>query len=294
MDYSLTQLQAFVATVEQGSFKEASTTLNKRPQVIAKLVNALEDSCDQTLFERQVRRLTITEAGKNLYPFARRIILDSEQFKRQLMALSSDLPSEFKVAIDTSIFCADISACYLAVLEEIPTIKLEVLSGDTSQVLEWITSGNAEIGLIYSSFSVESGLIQIPAFNFSVIEVASPDFIQRGAVISETELAHLAQIVPKFVYQKKHEKFYVMSDKTIICNNMQEMIQMAIAGFGWSRLPAFLVEPYLQSEQLHEFSIEGGSSVTWYANVIHVDQAELTLASDIFLEKVHALPDRLI
>lgn len=293
MDYSLAQLHAFVATVQHGSFKEASQHLNKRPQVIAKLVNALEDSCDQILFERQVRRLVITDAGKDLYPLARRIILDSELFERQLSALSSGVPSEFKVAIDTSLSCADITACYLAVIDEIPTIKLEVLSGGTSQVLEWVKTGEAEIGIIFSPLSLESGLIQIPTFNFSVIEAASPDFIHRGAVMSEQELAHLLQIVPKFVYQKRHDQFYVLSDKTIICNNVQEIINMALAGAGWCRLPTYLLEPYLQNNQLHEFSIEGANRVVWHASIVHAEQTELTLASDIFLEKVQNLPDRL-
>ncbi|RKF15691.1 LysR family transcriptional regulator [Alginatibacterium sediminis] len=293
MDYSLAQLQAFVSTVEHGSFKDASIELNKRPQVIAKLVAALEDSCDQLLFVRHVRQLKITTEGKTLYRLARRVILDAQAFERQLSAMDQNQPSEFKLAIDTSLACPMVSGCYLAVLEEFPSINLEVLSGGTSQVIEWVRRGQAEMGLIFSPLTEEQGLTQITVYNFSVVEVASPQLINHGAVVDEHQLAQLPQLVPKFVYEYKHDNIYVFSDKTIVSNNVEESIRIMLSGKAWCRLPGYIVQPYLDNQQLHEFSIEGANRVVWHASIVHPEQAELSLASDIFMERVQMLPDRI-
>ncbi|MDO6761967.1 LysR family transcriptional regulator [Agarivorans sp. 1_MG-2023] len=293
MNYSLSQLQAFVSTVESGSFKQAGMLLNKRPQVIAKLVGALEDSCNLSLFERKVRQLVITDEGKILFRLAKRIMQDAQQFDSQLTAFDQALPNEFKVAIDNSLVCQQVTECYLEVLSQIPTIELEVLSGETLQVLDWVNAGDAELGLVFSPLVEQSELAQIDVFHFSMVEVAAKQVVTQGSVLGEQEVAKLSQIVPKFIYQLGHQEVYVSSDRNIISNNAQESIAMMLAGTGWCRLPCYIVQPYLDSGDLNEFSLEGANRIIWHGSVMHNKNKELSMAGDIFLEKAMALQDRI-
>jgi DNA-binding transcriptional LysR family regulator len=293
MNYSLSQLQAFVATMDEGSFKMAALSLNKRPQVVAKLVATLEDVTNVQLFEREVRQLIPTQHGKMLYRYAKRLVQDSEIFEGQLKSLDQTTPSEFKVAIDSSIANPALTACYLEVLKQFPTIELEVMTGGTSQVLEWLRTGQAELAVVFSPMLELKGFNQVDVFNFAVAEVAAPNLVRHGSIMDKSELADLSQIVPRFIYEFGHQDLYVASPRQIICNNMIESIQMMRAGVGWCRIPRYLAEPLIKRGELHEFSMSGTTQILWYACAVYPENKELTWAGDVFLEQAMKLEDYL-
>ncbi|MEZ9925521.1 LysR family transcriptional regulator [Vibrio breoganii] len=293
MDYSLAQLEAFVVTVETGSFKAAAIKLNKRSQAVAKLVALMEDSCNLTLFERHVRRLVLSSDGKRIYQFAKRIMRDTMQLDAMLSSIDQQLPSHFTIAIDSAIACPEVTQCYQEVIKQIPTLKLEVITGGTNEISDLVKNGNAEMALRFYPFSEVEGLTSVTVLNFAMVTIAAPQLINHGAVISDHELAQLTQIVPKFVYQYGFENPHVLSDKSIISNNMSSSLSMLCAGMGWMIVPDFIAKPYLDNGDLVEFSIEGAVQMGWMAEVIYPNEELLSMAGDIFLQQALLLQDSL-
>ena len=66
MNFSLEQLQAFVATVETGSFSAAGRRLGKAQSSVSAAVANLEIDLDNVLFTRNSRYPELTEEGKRL------------------------------------------------------------------------------------------------------------------------------------------------------------------------------------------------------------------------------------
>lgn len=293
MDFSLSQLQAFVVTYETGSFKSAAIRLEKRSQAIAKLVANMEESCGILLFERHVRRLEATEQAKKLYKLSKRVLLDSEHIAEMLESFEDELPSSITLAIDSQLMSPEVTRCYKAVLEEIPTIDLEILTGNTKQVSQWVQNGTADMGLRASPFALEEELVTVSAFNFPTISIAHRNLIPHGAVVTAQELANLSQIVPKFVLQYGLDKGHVQSDKVIISNNLQATIEMTDAEIGWAVVPGFSVKNLIETQSISEFYIEGSVSVVWTAEIIYQSDEKLTLAGDIFIQQVQALESEL-
>ncbi|PCD89054.1 LysR family transcriptional regulator [Vibrio mediterranei] len=291
MDYSLAQLQAFVATVEAGSFKAAAIKLGKSSQVVARLVGMMEDSCSVLLFERQIRQLQLTEEGKKLYRYAKRIILDSEKLNAQLASFDQQLPNSFTVAIDNYLSSEPITQCYLDVLSEFPSIDLVVKSGDTSQVIDWITSGQAEVALVFSPLSQIEDVQEMVAFNFPTTEVASSRLVSAGAVLTQEEQNDMTQIVPQFVYDFGHEKRYILSDNTISCTGFDEVLSMLKAGAGWARIPNFKASKLIDEGVLNEFYTEGSTPVSWHAMLYYPNENQLSIAADVFIERVMHLTE---
>ncbi|MFA0087691.1 LysR family transcriptional regulator [Vibrio sp. 10N.261.51.F12] len=289
MDFSLSQLQAFVLTYETGSFKSAAIRLEKRSQAIAKLVATMEESCGVLLFERHVRRLEATEQAQKLYKLAKRVLLDSEQIAEMLESFEEELPTSFTLAIDSQLMSSKITRCYKAVLDAIPTIDLEVLAGNTKQISQWVHDGTADMGLRASPFSLDDDLVTVSAFNFPTICIAHNNLIPRGAVITGQELSSLSQIVPKFVFQYGLDKGHVQSDRVIISNNLQATVEMANAEIGWAVVPEFSVKKLIAEQNISEFYIEGSVSVVWTAEIIYQSDDKLTLAGDIFTQHVQGL-----
>lgn len=293
VDYSLTQLEAFVVVVEQGSFKAAALTLNKRAQAVAKLIAALEDACGYLLFDRQVRRIDITAEGKQLYTLAKRIMTDAGRFDMKLASLGAGLPKHFKLAIDTSIACPEITRCYQAIFDEIPMIDLSVLMGGTAQVVEWIKTGEVEMGLVFSPLVEIDGIARQTAFNFNTVEIASSSLLNRGEVVSTEKIADLTQAVQQFIYDFGHEKIHVQSDNVIITNSVPEILRLVSCGMAWARVPQFMAQPFIDTGAVHEFSIEGSTPINWYAELLYSGDESLTLASEIFMDQAMLLNDRL-
>jgi len=67
----LSALRAFEAAARLGSFKAAAEELAVTPTAISHQIRGLEQHVDAPLFSRQVRRVTLTQAGARLYPVLR-------------------------------------------------------------------------------------------------------------------------------------------------------------------------------------------------------------------------------
>lgn len=67
----LSSLRAFEAAARHGSFKKAADELAVTPTAISHQIRFLEEYTGLTLFERQVRKVVLTEAGAQLYPVLR-------------------------------------------------------------------------------------------------------------------------------------------------------------------------------------------------------------------------------
>lgn len=67
----LQSLRAFEAAARHLSFKEAAAELGVTPTAISHHVRLLEDTLGMPLFERRTRAVSLTSAGKDLYPVLR-------------------------------------------------------------------------------------------------------------------------------------------------------------------------------------------------------------------------------
>lgn len=67
----LSSLRAFEAAARHGSFKQAASELAVTPTAISHQIRFLEEYTGLALFDRQVRKVVLTEAGARLYPVLR-------------------------------------------------------------------------------------------------------------------------------------------------------------------------------------------------------------------------------
>ena len=75
---NVTQLRAFVAVVEHGSFSEAARVMGLSQPAVTMQIQGLESDLGVTLLERHYRRIEMTEAGRALLPYARVVLGEME------------------------------------------------------------------------------------------------------------------------------------------------------------------------------------------------------------------------
>ncbi|RJS93065.1 LysR family transcriptional regulator [Salinisphaera sp. Q1T1-3] len=67
-------LRSFVTIADTGSFTAAAREVHRTPAALSMQIKGLETTLGQTLFVRGARRVTVTEHGVRLLPYARRLL----------------------------------------------------------------------------------------------------------------------------------------------------------------------------------------------------------------------------
>ncbi|GLP98043.1 LysR family transcriptional regulator [Paraferrimonas sedimenticola] len=289
MNFSLPQLEAFVATAECGSFKGAAIKLDKRSQTISSLVASLEDCSDQVLFERKAKSLCITEVGRQLYASAKRVMGDAEKLASLIESIDACSVGKLTLAIDSFLHCKQVIACCSAVKAEYPDIEITVLVGTTHEVTQWVQERKADIGLRLALVAETNQLTLVSAFSFNLLYIAPASLFRHGQVVSREQLQSLPQIVYDAIHDIEFDDSYLVSDQLIVTNNVMQNISLIEEGLGWCVMADIAVQANLDTRDLVEVSMEGGQRDRWMAECVYCDEVTLSLPADVFLQRIMAL-----
>ncbi|MFZ6874158.1 LysR substrate-binding domain-containing protein [Undibacterium sp. Di27W] len=178
---SLSALRAFEAAARHGSFKQAANELAVTPTAISHQIRLLEEYTGLCLFERQVRKVVLTEAGVELYP----VLRDGfNAFESALQGLGKPQARRRVIISTTNAFMARWLAPRVTGFQKLyPEIDLELHASDRAVDLG---SELADIAIRYGR-GPYPGMIAEPLFTDSFAPVSSPTL---GAI----RLADLAQL----------------------------------------------------------------------------------------------------
>jgi len=144
---NIAQVRTFLAVVEQGSFSGAARAMSLSQPAVTMQLQALEADVGATLLDRKYRKVELTEAGRALLPFARKMIEDVEAAREEIARLSGSVTGRLRLAASTTpgqYVLPGLLGAFLAEHGQV-TISLRVM--DTSEVVEAIESGVADLGV---------------------------------------------------------------------------------------------------------------------------------------------------
>lgn len=95
---SLDQLKIMVAVVDTGSFSAAAKILHRSQPVVSYAIGNLEAQLGITLFERKGQRPVLTDAGKTVLAYARRISLVTDEMRAGVSGLIQGVESEVSIS----------------------------------------------------------------------------------------------------------------------------------------------------------------------------------------------------
>lgn len=140
-------LRTFVAVVETGSFSEAARGLSLSQPAVTQHIKALESDAGATLLDRRYREIGLTEAGASLLPHARTVLAQLEQARADLDRLSDTVTGRLTLFASTTPGQYVLPRMLGGFLAEFPEVGLELRVGDTSEVVEAVEDGRAQLGV---------------------------------------------------------------------------------------------------------------------------------------------------
>jgi len=144
---NISQLRTFVTVIDAGSFSEAARQMGISQPAVTMQVQALEADAGATLLDRRYRRIDLTEAGRVLLPYARKVIAELETAREQIAALSGAITGRLVIAASTTPGVYVVPRLLGPFLAENPEVGVTITVHDTAEVVEAVESGRANFGV---------------------------------------------------------------------------------------------------------------------------------------------------
>lgn len=144
---NISQMRTFVTVVDRGSFSEAARAMGISQPAVTMQIQALESDLGATLLDRRYRRIDLTEAGRALLPYARRVLDELEHARGEIGALSDTVTGHLTIAASTTPGVYVIPRLLGAFLSENPQVRVTITVHDTAEVADAVESGRADIGV---------------------------------------------------------------------------------------------------------------------------------------------------
>jgi DNA-binding transcriptional LysR family regulator len=130
---NLTDIAIFVKVVELSSFTAAAEALESSQPVVSKAVTRLEEKLGARLLNRTTRRLSLTEAGSELYRRSERALKEIENAELEVARFQTEPRGTLRVAAPMSFSIQHLGPVIQSFLAQFPGVTVE-LNLDDRQV----------------------------------------------------------------------------------------------------------------------------------------------------------------
>lgn len=188
---TITQLKAFLAALEFGSFTAAARALDSTQASVSELVARLERELGVQLFSRGGRRLTPTEAATALRGHAEQAVRAIDNGVETVRAIHSLEGGTCTFGVLRNAAYYDLSDLVQRFHRRHPNVKVRLVGLNSALVAESIAAGEIEAGLVVLPVE-ESGLRIRPLFRDEVLYASTRRPPEAGPVtIAEVSAAKL-------------------------------------------------------------------------------------------------------
>src|SRR5215212_8776006 len=142
------QLRYFVAVAEEGSFSRAAAREHVAQPSLSQQIQKLEAEIEQRLFDRLSRNVVVTEAGKCLLEYARKILLEIADTRRCLDELQRDISGRLTIGAILTMAPYVLPKLIGKFQARYPKVVLEILEDTTEHLAARLEEGTLDIAIM--------------------------------------------------------------------------------------------------------------------------------------------------
>jgi len=248
----ISALRAFIAVAYHRSFSKASEQLYLTQPAVSKRVAALEGELKTQLFNRIGRKISLTEAGRQLLPKAQELINQANDMQRYASTLNDDVSGTLSVAISHHVALYRMPPILRLFNDLYSQVKLDIQFEDSEQAFSAVERGDIEFAVITLPSELPANLRAQTVWQDNLhIVVGDGHPLQASKQLSLKQLATYPCVLPT-VDTETHQIMRRELDKTglkmnvqMSTNNLQSLKMLAAAGIGWSLLPETMLDKTL-------------------------------------------------
>lgn len=252
---SLTDIAIFVKVVELSSFTAAAEALEMSQPVVSKAVSRLEEKLGARLLNRTTRRLSLTEAGSELYRRSVRALEEIENAELEVARFQTEPRGTLRVSAPMSFSILQLGAKLQSFLEQYPGVHVELSLDDR------------RVDLVEEGFDVAIRIANLQDSNLVARKIvpcrqvicAAPAYLEKhGTPERPEDLLEHNCIMYSFLTHAREWRLTDAEGQTHVVplkgslqtNNGLVNRAAAISGVGILMLPTFYIGDQLRSGEL--------------------------------------------
>ncbi|MBT7526928.1 MAG: LysR family transcriptional regulator [Rhodospirillales bacterium] len=288
-------VQVFVKVADCGGFAAAARDLSISPPAVTRAVALLEDRLGTRLFVRTTRSVRLTESGERFLADGRRILLELEEAEEAAVGIHAAPRGELRITAPVlfgRIYVTPILGDYL---DCYPMVNIQTLFVD--RVVSLMDEG-LEIAIRIGELP-DSSLTAIRVGLVRRVMFASPEYIKKHGLPKRPEDIANHQLIKstsvetsqEWAFQENGVPLSVRAEPRLRMNTNDAVIELALRGWGISRLMSYQVAPYLADGRLRAI-LEPFEMPPMQVHVIHQEgrmvSAKVRSFVDFMVERLRA------
>lgn len=284
------ELEAFVAVVDEESFSEAARRLGVSKSYVSKRISALEERLGAVLLQRTTRHLQLTDVGAAFYERCVRVLEELDEAECVVNELQTTPRGTLRVSAPVSFGVRYLSPIVAEFMSTYPDMSVELVCSDrTVNLIEEGFDMAVRIGELEDSTLRARKLTDV-----SRVVCASPAYVAASGMPERPE-ALVDHNCLLYSYQRGGPSWsfeptrgaglvHVKVGGTLTANHGDVLLDAALRGVGVALLPEFFArEAISRGELVHLLPgwVNQGAGGVW---AIYPEQRHLALKVRLFVD----------
>lgn len=204
------KLKIFCTVAETKSFSKTSEIIHLTQPAVSLQIQALEEMYETKLFDRSGSSINLTPAGDILYKYAKDILSLYSEVEKEIGKITGLIKGSVKIGAGTTVGNYIIPSVVVDFKRAHPKIKIHVLIGNTKRIMDLLTSGVIDLGVIGEVsaknkmtveplISDELAIIVPPAHSWAKKKTVSILDITKEPFIFREEGSGTRQLIEKYL-----------------------------------------------------------------------------------------------
>ena len=284
MSIDIHKLAVFASISRTGSFSRAAEQLFITQPTASQQLAQLEASLGVRLLDRGTRKVEMTPAGEALLPYAEQMLTLADRAVEAARAAAGLADRTLRLGVGHTLATYLLPELLRQYRERYPDRKVKIALGNTSELLEMVESGVAEVALVGTPAS-RRGITVIPFMEDRIVVITSPNSL-KTETIRLTELPRDTLFVrePGSALHAAVEQILgagALSEDSVVQLGETEAIKRCVAaGLGWALIQEMAVGEEVRAGKLEARRLQEAADTRSYAVAMRNSAGHSTAAND--------------
>ncbi|MFD1739671.1 LysR family transcriptional regulator [Bacillus salitolerans] len=285
-------LVTFKTIVEQKTFTNAAAELKYAQSTLTLHIKMLEEEMGAPLFDRFGKKLSLTQAGRELYPLVQELLQVYERIKA-ISDQSDEVKGEIRIGASETVTVFRMQPVLAYFKKQYPNVDVLLLNDSCPKLREKVKNGELDIALIlepemkqedlYIQSIIEEPIVFIGGKDTSIQSLGSENrelLSHECFIFSEGECS-LRRAFQSYLKDKK-----IAPKNTVELSSMEAIKQCVSSGLGLSIMPLVSAQSLLDEGKIKIINHEEGIPVHFTQIVYHRNKW-LSPALQKFMEAIY-------
>ena len=195
----LRDLKLFLHLAESRHFGRTARAMHVSPSTLSRQIQRLEEDLGQSLFLRDNRTVTLTEAGEQLRQFAQQTLLQYQQLRHAIDQHGPSLSGELKLFCSVTAAYSHLPPILDRFRAEHPQVEIKLTTGDAADAVDKVQTGEAELAIAGrpEMLPASIGFTPLGYIPLVLIAPALPCPVRQQATQPDPDWAQIPFILPE-------------------------------------------------------------------------------------------------